>query len=190
MELKEQVIEATIQEFNEKGIKFTMEDLAKRLGMSKRTIYTVVEDKETLFLDAVDYVFAAIKESERTILEEDDLGTIDKIKGILIVLPEKYHTIDFRRIYELKERYPNIFAKVEEKIENNWEPTFHLLEQAMEQNIIKKINLHLFRAMISGTIEQLLEGRTLVNSENSYNQELEEMIDMIMYGIVNKEKGV
>ena len=41
MTLKERIMEATIDEFNEKGVKFTMDDLAKRLTMSKKTIYKV-----------------------------------------------------------------------------------------------------------------------------------------------------
>lgn len=34
--LKIDIIEAALDEFNEKGIKFTMESIAKRLGISKR----------------------------------------------------------------------------------------------------------------------------------------------------------
>ena len=54
MELKETILEGTLKAFNEKGLKFTMDDIAEKLGMSKKTIYTVFEDKESLFLDMVD----------------------------------------------------------------------------------------------------------------------------------------
>lgn len=37
MELKEQMIETTLQEFNEKSLKFTMDQLDKHLAMSKKT---------------------------------------------------------------------------------------------------------------------------------------------------------
>lgn len=35
-EQKERILKGTIQAFNEKGLKFTMDDLARILGMSKR----------------------------------------------------------------------------------------------------------------------------------------------------------
>ena len=39
--LKDDILEATIQAFQKKGLKFTMDDLASLLGISKKTIYTV-----------------------------------------------------------------------------------------------------------------------------------------------------
>ena len=64
MELRETILEGTIKVFNQKGLKFTMDDVAKTLGMSKKTIYTVFDDKESMFYDMVDYMFDRIKESE------------------------------------------------------------------------------------------------------------------------------
>ena len=69
MELRESILEGTLKAFNQKGLKFTMDDLAGILGMSKKTIYTVFRDKESLFLAMVDYLFDSIKESERQVLE-------------------------------------------------------------------------------------------------------------------------
>jgi len=184
MELKEQIIEATIEEFNEKGLKFTMDDIAKRLGISKRTLYTVVDEKETLFIEALDYGFAAIKESEREILIDDTLDIVEKIKRILIVLPNKYKTIDFRQLYELKHKFPRIYAKIENRLETDWDPTLDLLKQAMDESRIRKISLPVFQTMISGTIEYFLSHSILIDSAITYTKALEEMVEMIMYGIV------
>ena len=46
MELRESILEGTLKAFNQKGLKFTMDDLAGILGMSKKTIYTVFRDKD------------------------------------------------------------------------------------------------------------------------------------------------
>lgn len=45
--LKGDILEATIQAFQKKGLKFTMDDLASLLGISKKTIYTVFPDKKS-----------------------------------------------------------------------------------------------------------------------------------------------
>ena len=45
--LKGDILEATIQAFQKKGLKFTMDDLASLLGISKKTIYTVFPDKNS-----------------------------------------------------------------------------------------------------------------------------------------------
>ena len=68
--LKGDILEATIQAFQKKGLKFTMDDLASLLGISKKTIYTVFPDKNSLVLEMVDYCFSSIKESEQEVLQD------------------------------------------------------------------------------------------------------------------------
>ncbi len=188
MELKEKIIDAVIEEFNEKGLKFTMEDLARSLGISKRTLYTVVSDKEALFIEAVDDVFTAIKESEQEIVEDETLDIVEKLKRILIVLPRKYKAIDFRQLYDLKSKYPRIYAKIENRLETEWEPTFQIMEQAMAEGRIRRVSLPVIQAIISGTIEYYLSRRVLLDSKIAYDEALHEMLDVIMNGIVSAEQ--
>ena len=132
MQQKEVILEGTIKAFNEKGLKFTMDDVAKILGMSKKTIYTVFRDKESMFLAMVDYMFDSIKESEQQIVEDDALSTVEKIRRILGVIPESYRDVDFRQLYLLKDKYPVIYKQVEKRLETGWETTIQLLEQGMD----------------------------------------------------------
>ena len=46
--IKNEILNATITVFNKKGMKFTMDDVAKEAGMSKKTIYAVFSDKQEL----------------------------------------------------------------------------------------------------------------------------------------------
>ena len=71
--LQKNILDATLRVFDRKGLKFTMDDLAKELSISKKTIYTVYDDKEALFLAMVDYIFDSIKESEQMILTDPAL---------------------------------------------------------------------------------------------------------------------
>ena len=75
-ELKENIMQGTLQAFNQKGLKFTMDDIAKILGISKKTIYQVFRDKEALFLETVDYLFDRIKDSEQKIVENQEMDTL------------------------------------------------------------------------------------------------------------------
>ena len=43
--------------YKKKGMRFTMDDLAKEMSRSKKTIYTVFRDKKHLFLEEVDFFF-------------------------------------------------------------------------------------------------------------------------------------
>lgn len=184
MELKEKIIDAVIEEFNEKGLKFTMDDIAKNMGISKRTLYTVVQEKESLFIEAVDTVFAAIKQSEREIVEDESLDIVEKLKKILIVMPERYKTIDFRQLYGLKSKFPRIYAKIENRLETDWDATFKIMEQAMEQGRIRRINPLVFQAMFTGTIEYYLSRSVLIDGQIPYEDAMKQMLDILIHGVL------
>lgn len=183
MALKEKIMEATIDEFNEKGIKFTMDDLAKRLGMSKKTLYTVFKDKETLFIETANYCFDAIKKSEAKILEDEHLDVVEKIKRILVVLPEQYKNIDWRKIYAGKEKFPDVYKEIKRRLESDWSATIALIEQGVKQEKIKPICIPVLKVMVQATIEQFMNTPVLIEYEINYEQALQEMIKMIMEGI-------
>lgn len=181
--LKQKIMEAAIGEFNKKGLKFTMDDVSKSLSMSKKTLYTVFEDKEALFFEMVDTCFDAIKESERAVLADESLDIVEKIRRIMIVLPDRYVNLDLRQIYSLREKYPKIYQKLEKRLESDWEPTIQLLEQAMEEGKIKKVSVPVLKTMVEGSIELFLGRDVLIKNNMEYKEALDKMMDIIMDGI-------
>lgn len=183
MDIKSQILEATIKVFKNKGIKFTMDDLAKTLGMSKKTIYTVFNDKNELFLSMVDYLFDAIKESEERIILNESLSTIEKIEAILAVMPDSYKDIDFGQLYVLKDKYPKIYKQVETRLENGWEGTMALLEKGKEEGVIRDVNLSLVKMMLEASLEQFFQRDILKRNRLSYQDALNEVVSILIIGI-------
>ncbi|MCH5281319.1 MAG: TetR/AcrR family transcriptional regulator [Lachnospiraceae bacterium] len=183
MELRETILEGTIRVFNQKGLKFTMDDVAKTLGMSKKTIYTVFDDKESMFYDMVDYMFDRIKESEQSIVADESLSTLEKIRRILGVMPESYRDVDFHQLYQLKEKYPAVYKQVERRLETGWEETIALLEQGMEEGCIRQVHIPIVKMMFEALLEQFFQRDVLVQNKISYLDALNEAVDIIMDGI-------
>lgn len=187
MNNKEKILQATIQAFNQKGLKFTMDDIASILAMSKKTIYTIFKDKNTLFMEMVDYLFDTIKESESEIIEDNTLSTIEKIRGILGVMPESYKDIDLRQLYMLKDKFPEIYRHVEERLENGWETTIKLLEQGIEEEVIRPVNVLMFKMMMEASIEQFFQRDILIRAGMTYTQGLDEIVGILLDGVAVKE---
>lgn len=183
MELKETILEGTIQAFNEKGLKFTMDDVAKVLGMSKKTIYKVFRDKESMFYAMVDYMFDSIKESERAILEDESMTTIEKVRKILGVMPEGYKDVDFRQLYSLKDKYPAVYKQVEIRLETGWETTIALIEQGIQEGVIRDVNVPLVKMMLEASLEQFFQRDILIQNHISYLEALDEVVGIIVDGI-------
>mgnify|MGYP004473731137 FL=1 len=180
---KERILEATIKVFNKKGLKFTMDDIATELSISKKTIYKVFKDKETMFYDMVDYCFDAIKESEAAVVEDNTISTVEKVRRILSVLPEGYKSIDFRQLYELKAKYPKTYLRVEERLESGWENTIALIQQGIEEGEIRPVNVSILKTMIEATVEQFFQRDVLIVNEITYTDALEELVNIIVDGI-------
>ena len=186
--LREKILNATICVFNRKGLKFTMDDVASELSMSKKTIYTVFHDKETMFFEMVDYCFDSIKESEKKVLEDESLDTVAKVRTILGVLPEGYRDIDFRQLYSLKEKYPRIYEKVEQRLETGWETTIGLLEQGLEEGSIRKIQIPVLKTMLEATLEQFFKRDVLLQNKIAYQDALDEVVTILVDGILVHER--
>ena len=78
------------REYKQKGLKFTMDDIAKDMSVSKKTIYQVIDDKNALINDLVDYCFASIKEREEEVKNDLSHTTLERIQMILAAMPEKF----------------------------------------------------------------------------------------------------
>ena len=183
MELKNLILDGTLRVFHRKGLKFTMDDLAKELSMSKKTIYTIFPDKESLFFTMVEHIFDRIKESEQAIIEDTSLPTLEKIHKILGVLPEGYQNVDLQKLYPLKEKYPKIYREVESRLENGWEPTLCLLEQGMKEGVIRPVPLSLVKMMLEASVEQFFQRDVLVRNHLGYSEALREVVEILVYGI-------
>ena len=64
--MRDKIIDATVEEFKQNGLKFTMNDLAKHLGISKKTIYTVFESKQAVLVAVSDRYAADLNYAGRT----------------------------------------------------------------------------------------------------------------------------
>lgn len=185
-ELRHRILEATIDEFNDKSLKFTMDDIAHRLSISKKTLYKVFSTKDELFMAMVGYCFDAIKQSERAVIENDSMDIVDKIRSIIIVLPEKYASIDFRQIWELQLHFPKVYEQVAHRLETDWEPTMQLLDEGIALGRIRPVSKIVFKMMAEASFEYFLRSRELAESNISYREALDAMIDIFMNGLVER----
>ena len=182
-ELREKILLSTMEVFNNKGLKFTMDDIAKNISISKKTIYKVFNDKEEMFLELVDYLFDGIKDAEMQVANDPSLSTLDKIRKILGVMPDSYMDIYFRQLYMLRDKYPKIYEKVEERLENGWELTISLIEQGMKEGVVRPVKIPVLKMMFEASLEQFFRRDVLISNKMTYQDGLAEVVDIIIDGI-------
>ena len=179
MDLRTQILDAAAKLFQAEGLGFTMQQVAAALHISKKTIYTVYSDKEALLLDMVDMLFEKIHRRKAE-LAALPLPLEERLRAVIIALPEEYAALDFRQLDALEEKYPAVAARVRRHLETGWEPTIALLEQGIAEKRIRPVNLTVLRRVLTAAFQQLLSG---ADDGSSYAAELDDMMDILMNGI-------
>ena len=93
-----------------------------------------------------------------------------------------------RLIYQISEKYPDAYEKIEEKIESDWDIIIELIEEGIKQKKIRNINIAIFKLMFEAVIEKFIGDSKLIQSGVSYEQALLEMRDIMVKGILEIEE--
>ncbi len=120
--------------FLEEGIKAVrMDDIAARLGVSKRTLYEMFGDKRDLLEQAVIHHYAAKREA----LIEQTSKTNNVFEEIFMLLSTmKREERDATMIGNLKKFYPEILANLEERARKfTWDEFNRLLDRGIAEGL-------------------------------------------------------
>lgn len=182
--MKREIIYGAIRVFSKKGVKFTMDDLSSEVGMSKRTIYETLRSKEDVLRLIINEVYDGIKRQESEILNNNELDKLTKLKMVIPVLPQSFNTIDYTRIYEVKKFYPSIYEEILRRLESDWEPTLKLMQECMDEGLIRTVDTSIVKGMVIGCITHLIDNDELYRKHSSYEDSLNVVVDIIFNGLV------
>ena len=184
MTTEEKLYEATFALYQECGVKFTMDELANRLGISKKTLYERVRSKEELVARAVAYYFDAVEREQRAIREDGTLSALEKTVQLLCVVPQ----MPFRdyRIRELRRSFPQAFQQVTAWLETGWERTFAIMDEAVASGMLLPFDHVLFAKIYAYVIEGLMlerEARTTAD----FADEQRRAVRMLLLGVCSAQ---
>ena len=188
---KQEIISGVARLYNKYGIKsITMDDVARELGISKKTLYAYFSDKSELVSDVVDSMikektdlFALQKKGRENAVEE----LLFIFKYYLSIIKDFNPSLEF----DLKKYYPKVYKRVKERkrlgiIEN----TLANLKRGKKEGFFRpELNEDFISRLYLLRIESLPES-DLFTQEEIFSQKLfMEMFFYHLYGILS-EKGL
>ena len=191
MSAKERIIEESTNLFVQYGVKSVrMDDIASRLGISKRTIYELFGDRESLIITCVRHFYArqaAIHESRvaqaRNVIEEFVLLLDDW---------ESMVTTNLNFMNDLERFYPAIYGKV--KDERNREGRDRLkkkLGQGISEGLFfRGINLDFAAAALIASVSTVFTTPSAYDSTNVPISDAFKYITMCFFRGIATEKGI
>ncbi len=183
MNLREQIINTTIDLFNEKGYKFRLDDIAEQLYISKKTIYTQFRDKETLFLEMVRYCGSEAASMQRSILENKQESHAEKVRQLLMVWPEYYRRLKEQKVWALKAENPKIARALKEYYDGEWELIEDTLKEAMIRGEVINVPGRLLRTMLEASLERSVTEAAQSEDEAKNENIRKDIVRILMNGI-------
>ena len=108
----ENILEKVGELYNKYGIKsVTMDDVARELGMSKKTLYQYIENKNDLVSKVLDYHLFEKNCSFKEISEKN-LNAIEELLEVGVQIIKSIKDYNASTEYDLKKYYPELFKKL------------------------------------------------------------------------------
>lgn len=182
--LRNRIIQAFIEEAHQNSIRFTMDDLASNLATSKRTIYKHFSSKNEILDEIIEMSFNEIKQKEEVILENKELATLEKIKYVLIIVPNFFDLYDQKILNQMKKYYPEQWEKVMFELNNTWNSLRDLLEQGINEGVIKSYSLPIIMKLISNGTNWFLDQKYLNTNDINIVEAFTVAADILLFGLV------
>ncbi|HAN79528.1 MAG TPA: hypothetical protein DCQ31_18065 [Bacteroidales bacterium] len=168
----------------------TMDDISRELGISKKTLYQCVVDKE----DLVDKIFAAeLVRVEAIIMsiKQTDLNAIAKFIESNKLMHEIMDNYDPGVYYDLRKYYPNVYSKlVNVRRKHTYEAMFNNLEQGKNEGLYRaEINSEIIAKMHVLKIEAMIENDFVAGIDLPKAQVFNEIFTYHILGVCN-EAGI
>ncbi len=113
MDLKQQILVKTMEMFMRYGIKsITMDDISRKLGISKKTLYQLVDNKGDL-INQIFEIQTSIEKEAVTKITAESQDAIDEILGIARFVTQQLREFSPTVIYDLQKYYPDSWRKLE-----------------------------------------------------------------------------
>lgn len=189
--MKQEILKIATDMFLDFGFKsITMDDIANRMGISKKTIYTHYKNKNKLVEEATFGLFECISSGIDLICQEqcNPIEELYKIKSFVI---ENLKDEKSSPIYQLQKYYPRIHATLVKK-------QFEVMKDCVANNIRRGIEADCFRKDIDVEFITRLyfKGMTGIKDRETFSEEdyemsylLENYLDYHVRGIAT-DKGL
>lgn len=156
VQLRERIVNTAYEAFTSEGIRnITMDEIAASLGISKRTLYEVFSDKETL-------LEACVLKSQH-LMDEFIMEVLSHTNNVLEVIMrifqdsiERFHATN-KQFFEDIKKYPKAYALISRRREKDSEEAIHFFKEGINQGLFRSdVNFEIMSLLVREQMNMLL----------------------------------
>ena len=189
--MKEDIVKRALNEFMQYGFKtFTMDDLANKMGMSKKTLYEHFSSKQDLVDACLDYALEMSCTNVTTFVQGKG-SVIENVYQNQKKVQEVFNINSDRPIWELQKYYPKTYERMESEFAKT-DALFidKLLEKGWQEGLFRKdINVNFYKIFYSSVQRLRSITHTFPEREFPFWETIYTILEYFFRILVN-EKGL
>ena len=185
-----QILEEGFYSVVDTGVRaFTVESLAKRLAMSKKTIYKFFPTKENLIRSIMQFVFTQIDAAFNKVMVDEPNPAVQFI-NIMETIAKFAGRIPVDKIAELKSLHPEIRKEIEAFRLSHQDDFYTILHDAQEQGLARHdINMRATSIIYINIINSTFQPEFFLKNDLPIRETIRGFVQIVARGIFT-DKGM
>ena len=183
--MKDKIIKAALSQILKYGLRgFTVDDICRSLGISKKTIYKYFDSKYEIISSVID-MHIEIDKAKTIEALDSETDILPKLKSVILYYYD--YKVPLRLVDELRSYFPEQWSKISSLILYKQNLFRAILENGINSGKIKpNINIDVLMLIFEKTIPALIDYEFLLKHDVNYltaNKILDEFGNIVLNGI-------
>lgn len=183
--MDEKVLNAAREEIKIHGLKFTMDDITKRLHISKTSLYTAVGSKDKLVAALVHAIMDRYDKREQSVLM-GKYTTVEKMKKLIVDYTETFSQYDNHIFIDVQVLYPAIWQEWLEYQKAKVNTYINIIKQGIDEGEIVSCNTAVIQQCLQTSVKALNDYDFLQQNQLTYAAAVEDYLDVLFHGLATK----
>lgn len=187
--MKDHIEEVAVEEFLKYGFKnYTMDDLSKKLSMSKKTLYEYYSSKSDLVKACMEKI---ILTAQKIDIPSKGENVIEAYFNAQKEFLDKYKITNSKMFWELRKYYPEVFQYIDEKYcKNDEQNAEKMILLGIEQGVFREnLNIKFLKKLLVKIMKNKQEDEDFFLDDNFSMAELMSNFLEAAFRILVNEKG-
>ncbi|MFQ6611729.1 MAG: TetR/AcrR family transcriptional regulator [Fidelibacterota bacterium] len=168
---------------------FTVESLARQLGISKKTIYKFYPTKEILLQKIFEFIIGQIHAMFQEIRESEPNPALQFIK-VMEFIAQKISQISMQKMADLKLRYPRVWREIEQFRLNRVNDFYQILKLGQEKGYVRpELDVRTVATIYIQIINSTIQPEFFLEHDLPIGRTIRRFMDVVVRGLFT-QKGI
>lgn len=185
--IRAKILAEALCEINRHGADFHMDDLARNLRISKRTLYEHFSSKQEIIEQAITDFTDKLYAYHQRIVSDPAMTCEAKLIAYFDVPSDNWQVLSVRKTSDLLAKMPGTCERLQSRYKKDWSLLERLLDEAQETGEFKPFDKFLVLRILHSAADDIIDYFNDVNHDSTFSDYMKRCIKVLLYGIKNQE---